>query len=88
MAAITLERNQRQLLDEIKHLIPQYDNMEVIDVLESAISQIRRCRKIQGTSTATDNSLSPRIQALIGIVPPFSQEEIESDERLKHILNH
>lgn len=88
MATITLERNQRQLLDEMKHLIPQYDNMEVIDILKSAISQIRRCRKIQDTSATTDNSLSPRIQALIGIIPPFSQEEIENDERLKHILSH
>lgn len=88
MSSITLERKQRQLLDEMKHLIPQYDNMEVIDVLKSAISQIRKCRKIRDNNTIADNSLSPRIQALIGIVPPFSQEEIENDERLKHILSH
>ena len=32
--------------------------------------------------------ISPKIQSLIGINPQFSQEEIEGDERLKHILNH
>ena len=32
--------------------------------------------------------ISPKIQSLIGIIPQFSQEEIEGDERLKHILNH
>ena len=35
-----------------------------------------------------DTDISPKIQSLIGIAPSFSQEEIESDERLKHILNH
>lgn len=88
MATITLETNQRLLLDEMKHLIPQYDNMEVVDILKSAISQIRKCKKVKDSRTIVEDSLSPRIQALIGIVPPFSQEEIESDERLKHILSH
>lgn len=36
----------------------------------------------------TDEAFLQKIQSLIGIVPPFSQEEIGSDERLKHILSH
>ena len=39
-------------------------------------------------NTITIDRRSPKIQSLIGIIPQFSQEEIEGDERLKHILNH
>lgn len=88
MATIIIERNQSQLLDEMKRLIPQYDDMEVVNVLKSAISQIKKCRKIKDAKVEKNSTLSPKIQALIGIVPSFSQEEIEKDERLKYILTH
>lgn len=39
-------------------------------------------------SVNQSTTFSPRIQSLIGIIPPFTQEEIDSDERLNHILNH
>lgn len=62
--------------------------MEVVDVLKTAISQIKKCRKIKDAKPTADYHPSPRIQSLIGIVPPISQKDVESDERLKHILNH
>lgn len=88
MAAIIIERNQRYLLDEMTHLIPQYDSTEVIGVLKTAISQIKKCRKIKDVKPTVDYHLSPRIQSLIGVVPPISQKDVESDERLKHILGY
>lgn len=88
MATISIERNQMQLLNEMTHLIPQYDDVEVAGVLKSAIIQIKKCKKVNETKNATTPSLSPKIQSLIGIVPQFSQEELESDEKLSHILNH
>ena len=88
MNTITIDRNQSRLLDEIKVLIPQFKDTEVVDILKSAISQIKKCTRVKQVSKTEDTVISPKIKSLIGIIPPFSQEEIEGDERLKHILNH
>ena len=88
MNTITIDRNQSRLLDEIKVLIPQFKDAEVVDILKSAISQIKKCTRVKQGSKSDDTVISSKIQSLIGIIPQFSQEEIEGDERLKHILNH
>lgn len=88
MNTVALDRNQSVLLEEIKALIPQFNEIEVTDVLKSAISQIKKCKRVKEAANNEDATLSPRIQSLIGIIPPFTQEEIDSDERLNHILNH
>ena len=88
MNTVALDRNQRALLEEIKILIPQFNEMEVTDVLKSAISQIKKCKRVRKVTDSESVTLSPRIQSLIGIIPPFTQEEIDSDDRLNHILNH
>ena len=87
MNSIALDSNQTILLDEIKTLIPQFNDSEVVDILKSAISQIKKCTKVKQTAKTDAIIISPKIQSLIGIIPPFSQDEIEGDERLKHILN-
>ena len=56
--------------------------------MKSAISQIKNCNRVKQSPKNEVTAISPKIQSLIGIAPSFSQEEIESDERLKHILNH
>ena len=88
MNTITIDRNQSRLLDEIKVLIPQFKDTEVVDILKSAISQIKKCTRVKQGSKSDDTVISSKIQSLIGIIPQFSQEDIEGDERLKHILNH
>ena len=88
MNTITIDRNQSRLLDEIKVLIPQFKDTEVVDILKSAISQIKKCTRVKQGSKSDDTIISSKIQSLIGIIPQFSQEDIEGDERLKHILNH
>ena len=88
MNTITIDRNQSRLLDEIKVLIPQFKDTEVVDILKSAISQIKKCTRVKQGSKSDDTVISYKIQSLIGIIPQFSQEDIEGDERLKHILNH
>lgn len=88
MNTIALDRNQNMLLEEIRILIPQFNEMEVADVLKSAISQIKKCKRIKESTGNEDITLSPKIQSLIGIIPPFSEEEIAKDERLKRILYH
>ena len=88
MNTITIDRNQSRLLDEIKVLIPQFNDTEVVDILKSAISQIKKCTRVKQGSKSDDTVISSKIQSLIGIIPQFSQEDIEGDERLKHILNH
>ena len=88
MNSITIDRNQSILLDEIKVLIPQFKDTEVVDILKSAISQIKKCTRVKQGSKSDDTIISSKIQSLIGIIPQFSQEDIEGDERLKHILNH
>ena len=88
MNTVTIDRNQSRLLDEIKVLIPQFKDTEVVDILKSAISQIKQCTRVKQASKTEATEISPKIKSLIGIIPPFSQEEIEGDERLKHILNH
>ena len=88
MNTITIDRNQSILLDEIKVLIPQFKDTEVVDILKSAISQIKKCTRVKQGSKSDDTVISSKIQSLIGIIPQFSQEDIEGDERLKHILNH
>ena len=88
MNTITIDRNQSRLLDEIKVLIPQFKDTEVVDILKSTISQIKKCTRVKQGSKSDDTVISSKIQSLIGIIPQFSQEEIEGDERLKHILNH
>ena len=88
MNSITIDRNQSILLDEIKVLIPQFKDTEVVDILKSAISQIKKCTRVKQGSKSDDTVISSKIQSLIGIIPQFSQEDIEGDERLKHILNH
>jgi hypothetical protein len=32
------------------------------------------------------DGISDRVQKLVGIIPPFTQEEIDKDERLAYIL--
>ena len=88
MNSITIDRNQSILLDEIKVLIPQFKDTEVVDILKSTISQIKKCTRVKQGSKSDDTVISSKIQSLIGIIPHFSQEDIEGDERLKHILNH
>ena len=88
MNSITIDRNQSILLDEIKVLIPQFKDTEVVDILKSTISQIKKCTRVKQGSKSDDTIISSKIQSLIGIIPQFSQEDIEGDERLKHILNH
>ena len=88
MDTMILDRNQSILLDEIKILIPQFNESEVADILKSAISQMKNCTRVKQSPKNEVTAISPKIQSLIGIAPSFSQEEIESDERLKHILNH
>ena len=88
MNSITIDRNQSILLDEIKVLIPQFKDTEVVDILKSTISQIKKCTRVKQGSKSDDTVISYKIQSLIGIIPQFSQEDIEGDERLKHILNH
>lgn len=88
MNSITIDRNQSILLDEIKMLIPQFKDTEVVDILKSTISQIKKCTRVKQGSKSDDTVISSKIQSLIGIIPQFSQEDIEGDERLKHILNH
>ncbi len=88
MNSITIDRNQSILLDEIKVLIPQFKDTEVVDILKSTISQIKKCTRVKQGSKSDDTVISSKIQSLIGIIPQFSQEDIEGDERLKHILNH
>lgn len=85
MNMMTIDRTQSRLLDEIRILIPQFNDTEVVEILKSAISQIKKCTRVEQTSKADPIVISPKIQSLIGIIPPFSQEEIEGDERLKHI---
>lgn len=88
MNSITIDRNQSILLDEIKVLIPQFKDTEVVDILKSTISQIKKCTRVKQGSKSDDTVISSKIQSLIGIIPQFSHEDIEGDERLKHILNH
>ena len=88
MISPTIIRTQSRLLDELKVLIPQYNDLEVANILKSAISQIKKCKKVKDAEKTEDMTFSPKIQSLIGVVPPFSQEEIDNDERLKHILSH
>ena len=88
MNSITIDRNQSILLDEIKVLIPQFKDTEVVDILKSTISQIKKCPRVKQGSKSDDTVISSKIQSLIGIIPQISQEDIEGDERLKHILNH
>lgn len=88
MNSITIDRNQSILLDEIKVLIPQFKDTEVVDILKSTISQIKKCTRVKQGSKSDDTVISSKIQSLIGIIPQFSQEATEGDERLKHILNH
>ena len=88
MNSITIDRNQSILLDEIKVLIPQFKDTEVVDILKSTISQIKKCTRVKQGSKSDDTVISSKIQSLIGIIPQFSQADIEGDERLKHILNH
>ena len=88
MNTISVNRSQSRLLDEIKFLIPQYNEFEVVGILQSAISQIKKCKRVKDIERTEDVAFSPKIQSLIGIIPPFSQDEIDSDERLKHILEH
>ena len=88
MNSITIDRNQSILLDEIKVLIPQFKDTEVVDILKSTISQIKKCTRVKQGSKSDDTVISSKIQSLIGIIPQSSQEDIEGDERLKHILNH
>ena len=88
MNSISIDRNQSILLDEIKVLIPQFKDTEVVDILKSTISQIKKCTRVKQGSKSDDTVISSKIQSLIGIIPQFSQEDIEGDERLKHILNH
>ena len=88
MNSITIDRNQSILLDEIKVLIPQFKDTEVVDILKSTISQIKKCTRVKQGSKSDDTVISSKIQSLIGIIPQISQEDIEGDERLKHILNH
>ena len=88
MNTITIDRNQSRWLDEIKVLIPQFKDTEVVDILKSTISQIKKCTRVKQGSKSDDTVISSKIQSLIGIIPQFSQEDIEGDERLKHILNH
>ena len=47
-----------------------------------------RYMRVKDIERTEDVAFSPKIQSLIGIIPPFSQDEIDSDERLKHILEH
>ena len=88
MNSITIDRNQSILLDEIKVLIPQFKDTEVVDILKSTISQIKKCTRVKQGSKSDDTVISSKIQSLIGIIPQFSQEDIEGDERIKHIFNH
>ena len=77
MNSITIDRNQSILLDEIKVLIPQFKDTEVVDILKSTISQIKKCTRVKQGSKSDDTVISSKIQSLIGIIPQFSQEDIE-----------
>ena len=89
MTTFAIKQNQTKLLDELAELIPNYDGTEVIHILQSAIADIRKCKRATSNSKAMEqNEFAQGISSLIGIVPNFSEEELANDERLSHILSH
>ena len=89
MTTLAIKQNQTKLLDELVELIPNYDGIEVIHILQSAIADIRKCKRATSSSKVKETSeFAPGISSIIGIVPTFSQEELANDERLSHILSH
>ena len=90
MTAFAINKSQNQLLGEMISIIPQYDGVEVINVLKEALRGLKKCKKISSTTIENDSEIafSPEVASLIGIVPEFTEEEIMADERLHHILEH
>ena len=89
MTTLAIKQNQTKLLDELVKLIPNYDGIEVIHILQSAIADIRKCKRTTSNNKAIEqNEVAQEISSLIGIVPNFSEEELAKDERLSHILSH
>lgn len=80
-------KDAERFLYEISHLPSEEKRRAERARIESEAQQlVAMVRNIKYKNQ--DNVLGEKIQSLIGVIPPFSQEEIDSDERLKHILIH
>lgn len=89
MTALSINKSQNQLLGEMISIIPQYDGVEVINVLKNALAGLKKCKKaIVVTEKTPEVNFSPEIASLIGIVPDFTEEELAEDDRMRHILEH
>ena len=89
MTTLAINQNQNRLLAELISIMPLYDGVQVIDVLKSALAGLKKCKKIEDAEVKLEQAqFSEKITSLIGIIPDFSEEELQNDERLSHILNH
>jgi len=56
-------------------------NTYIAEIVEEKKEKVERMERLRIPDT-----ISPEVMSLLGIISPFSEEEISSDARLDHIL--
>jgi hypothetical protein len=75
-------------LEEVKsQIISVVQDMTDFNLLSQCYKLLKKHRSdSQEVKIDKIDGISDRVQKLVGIIPPFTQEEIDKDERLAYIL--
>jgi hypothetical protein len=75
-------------LEEVKsQIISVVQDMTDFNLLSQCYKLLKKHRSdSQEVKVDKIDGISDRVQKLVGIIPPFTQEEIDKDERLAYIL--
>jgi hypothetical protein len=75
-------------LEEVKsQIISVVQDMTDFNLLSQCYKLLKKHRSdSQEVKVDKMDGISDRVQKLVGIIPPFTQEEIDKDERLAYIL--
>jgi hypothetical protein len=75
-------------LEEVKsQIISVVQDMTDFNLLSQCYKLLKKHRsESQEVKVDKIDGISDRVQKLVGIIPPFTQEEIDKDERLAYIL--
>lgn len=56
MTALAINQSQNRLLGELICALPQYDGLQMIDVLKKDLAGIKKCKRVNDAQDKVDNS--------------------------------
>lgn len=92
MTELELSTYQQSLLNNIVTEVPKKGEKAVVALLTDTLAKLRAIntkkeKKTQALTAIDGEPIPESLQAIIGVMKPFTKEELDADDRLSYIMS-